>query len=413
MAKRKNGEGSWGTKTINGVKYKYFKKQYEWLDSIKYFYGKTEKEINQKRKKYEEEYSAKKKIVENSSTLTLGEYLRSSLKEMTHLTPNGYDGYEHCINRIENLKEYDIYNKQLAQLNKEICKKFVQALVKHGYARKTITKTTNFVKLCLNQAVEEQIIVDNPMANVKNPKEENVVSKTTVHNFFSKQQMETFCKGAMHIETPDDRHNYSQKIGEYTYGYNGLALAFIGQSGLRVGELTALTIDCIDFDKNIINVYASESLVISRDKNDNAIMYIDDKGISRKKKVRSRKTTKTEAGIRYVPLTPLCKKIVQIMQQEKKKIGCNDKHIFVTTLGTLQTKDRLGRTLKSICKRYDLPELTPHELRHSYGSIILHQEHVDIQVVSKLLGHADITTTYNIYAHVLKEIMAESVKIFE
>ena len=100
MAKRKNGEGSWGTKTINGVKYKYFKKQYEWLDSIKYFYGKTEKEINQKRKKYEEEYSAKKKIVENSSTLTLGEYLRSSLKEMTHLTPNGYDGYEHCINRI-------------------------------------------------------------------------------------------------------------------------------------------------------------------------------------------------------------------------------------------------------------------------------------------------------------------------
>ena len=46
--KRRNGEGTWGLKTIKGVEYKYFRNS-----NGKYFYGKTEKEIRQKIKKYE------------------------------------------------------------------------------------------------------------------------------------------------------------------------------------------------------------------------------------------------------------------------------------------------------------------------------------------------------------------------
>lgn len=46
----KNGEGSWGTKNVKGVSYKYYRNA-----DGKYFYGKTNKEINAKRKKYEEE----------------------------------------------------------------------------------------------------------------------------------------------------------------------------------------------------------------------------------------------------------------------------------------------------------------------------------------------------------------------
>ena len=49
MARRHNGEGSWGTKTIKGVTYKYFRNT-----EGKYFYGKTNSEINTKRRKWEE-----------------------------------------------------------------------------------------------------------------------------------------------------------------------------------------------------------------------------------------------------------------------------------------------------------------------------------------------------------------------
>ena len=46
--KRKNGEGTWGTKTIKGAQYKYFRNS-----DGKYFYGKTEKEVKEKIKNYE------------------------------------------------------------------------------------------------------------------------------------------------------------------------------------------------------------------------------------------------------------------------------------------------------------------------------------------------------------------------
>ena len=43
MAKRKNGEGTWGEKTIKGIKYRFFRNT-----EGKYFYGKTDKEIKEK-----------------------------------------------------------------------------------------------------------------------------------------------------------------------------------------------------------------------------------------------------------------------------------------------------------------------------------------------------------------------------
>ena len=44
----------------------------------------------------------------------------------------------------------------------------------------------------------------------------------------------------------------------------------------------------------------------------------------------------------------------------------------------------------------------PHTLRHTFGSTLL-RNGVGIEVVSKLLGHANITITYNKYIHVIKE----------
>ena len=52
---------------------------------------------------------------------------------------------------------------------------------------------------------------------------------------------------------------------------------------------------------------------------------------------------------------------------------------------------------------------TPHSLRHGYGSILLSQG-VDIKTVSILLGHKDISTTYNIYIHVLEEDKIKAIK---
>ena len=52
-----------------------------------------------------------------------------------------------------------------------------------------------------------------------------------------------------------------------------------------------------------------------------------------------------------------------------------------------------------ILKKYNLPkELTVHSLRHTNASLLISQN-VDIRTVANLLGHAQPSTTLNIYAH--------------
>jgi integrase len=48
-----------------------------------------------------------------------------------------------------------------------------------------------------------------------------------------------------------------------------------------------------------------------------------------------------------------------------------------------------------------LPLISPHDLRHTAGTLMLRRG-VPIEVVSKTLGHADISLTYRVYRHVLE-----------
>ena len=45
-----------------------------------------------------------------------------------------------------------------------------------------------------------------------------------------------------------------------------------------------------------------------------------------------------------------------------------------------------------------LPFLSPHELRHSYGTH-LYNRGVDLRTIQKVMGHADLNTTSKIYVH--------------
>ena len=90
--KRKNGEGSYGEKIINGYKYKYYKDS-----NGKYFYGKTYKECDQKCKNYHN--SANKKKPNDVQSLTVPEYLDSWLKvKSIEIKENTASGYQSCIN---------------------------------------------------------------------------------------------------------------------------------------------------------------------------------------------------------------------------------------------------------------------------------------------------------------------------
>lgn len=72
--------------------------------------------------------------------------------------------------------------------------------------------------------------------------------------------------------------------------------------------------------------------------------------------------------------------------------------------------------LKSILKSLKIEPITIHGLRHTHASILLYKK-VTIYYVSERLGHADIETTLQSYAHIVKELRKQdeksTIKIFE
>ena len=69
--------------------------------------------------------------------------------------------------------------------------------------------------------------------------------------------------------------------------------------------------------------------------------------------------------------------------------------------------DSVNIWLRSFSKRHGLPHINAHALRHSAASLLIGND-VDIVTVSKQLGHKDVTTTENIYAHLLEKNRAKA-----
>ncbi len=82
--------------------------------------------------------------------------------------------------------------------------------------------------------------------------------------------------------------------------------------------------------------------------------------------------------------------------------------VFPSSIGTPMKSDNLRkRNLKLDLAQAGLPELTLHELRHTFASIMLHEWHVPPAVVSEAMGHADTSFTFRVYGHLIESAQAD------
>lgn len=94
--------------------------------------------------------------------------------------------------------------------------------------------------------------------------------------------------------------------------------------------------------------------------------------------------------------------------EEWRKL-CTTQRIFAISIG------RPWRWMKQICKRVGLPPCSPHQLRHLHCTIAI-QNGASLKDVQERLGHSDIETTLEIYAHANKnkttvaDIFAKSIE---
>ena len=86
--------------------------------------------------------------------------------------------------------------------------------------------------------------------------------------------------------------------------------------------------------------------------------------------------------------------------------------LFTTCTGQPLHPDTLPKWFDKFLKRHDLPDINIHGLRHTCASLMIANK-VDIRTVSKRLGHAQVSTTGNIYAHQIQSADAAAADVID
>lgn len=114
------------------------------------------------------------------------------------------------------------------------------------------------------------------------------------------------------------------------------------------------------------------------------------------------------AGERLTPLNDVALSLLKQIKEYNQRLGIQSSYVVCTKDGGYVSERNLLRTFKSVMGIIEAEkDYTIHSLRHTYASRLL-KRGVDVSVVSKLLGHSDINTTYSKYIHVLQTQLMQS-----
>jgi len=191
-------------------------------------------------------------------------------------------------------------------------------------------------------------------------------------------------------------------------------------TGMRAGEFTGLRWEDCDFKNNVISV--NHNLVYRPDEHTGKVtFYIT--------------TPKTEAGIREIPMISDVRNalVSEYMRQKKDgfceyAIGEYTGFVFSNRDGKPLTAHNLNRAIERIRRDYNiieadnavkekrepvyLPHFSVHNLRHTFCVRFCENES-NIKVIQEIMGHADASTTMDIYNEATKEFKQERMSALE
>lgn len=253
-----------------------------------------------------------------------------------------------------------------------------QEAVNHWFkVLKNFRIVNSYACLVFRHAMKLGIISSNPTELVTMPVTlDQVEDEDDIENFFSKAELLTFLEG---ID--------SQKWKTF--------FRVLAYSGFRKGEALALTWNDINFKKLTISV--SKTLTI---------------GLDNKLIVQTPKTKKSKRTVSIDPGTMEMLKIWKRIQAEEMiGLGFNvnkpDQLVFTNLKNKFINPQKVGQMMIKYCQRSGVKYITPHGLRHTHCSILF-ESGATLKDVQDRLGHSDIKTTMNIYAHVTEQKKEET-----
>ncbi|MCK8616989.1 tyrosine recombinase XerC [Fructobacillus sp. M158] len=228
-------------------------------------------------------------------------------------------------------------------------------------ARTTIARKVSSLKNFYAYLVKEGLAQDDPFEGV-------ALRKHQAHlpEFLYENELQELFKVAY------DKSNHPR------YRRDAALLEFLFATGVRVSELSSLTINQVDLANQLVLVHGKGN----KD--------------------------------RYVPFGSYAKKaLVDYLENERPNLFAKNKmaekpdELFLNNHGGALTSAGVTYILNQLMNKTSLTaKIHPHMLRHTFATTLLNRG-ADMRTVQELLGHANLSTT-QIYTHVSKAMLQSS-----
>ena len=257
-------------------------------------------------------------------------------------------------------------NKKLVDVTREDIQQYINYKYKcgnsdgTGLSPRSVKLHKTIMQLAIKTAIKEDLIYKNPCEFVVLPKQKKYQA-----NFYTNEQLNKL------FECIKNEELY-------------VLIYFTVLFGLRRSEVLGLKWDSVNFENNTITIkhtVVKFSEIIEKD------------------------TTKNNSSNRTYPLSEDVKKMLLNLKETEKEnkylFGTeyiNNDYIFKWSNGQPYSPDYLSKNFARLLKKYELPHIRFHDLRHSCGSLLI-AKGFTLKDIQEWLGHADIQTTANIYLH--------------
>lgn len=359
---------------------------------IKSVYGRSEPEVKRKLRevrdtfKSTEPINVQKSIVKDFMTTWLTTVKKNDLK------PTSYDRLETTLNKdvfpyIGNLQVHNVTSDHIQDMITKL-----RDEANRGYS--TIKKAYDAVNGCWKWALNQKPpkVKYNPCAGVTIPKKKTFANSNQKVKFFTQEEAQRLISQALSC--------WGNGVRRYPLGS---FVPLVINTGLRMGELLALQWDRdIDLEAKQLTVHTGMSIIKDREKEK------DDKSKPTYILVEQ-DTVKSDAGQdRTIDLNDAAITALEDLMAVTGQYT----NVMTTSNGTIVKPRQLDQMFRRIQAAAGFEEehiYGVHSLRHTFATLLIYNG-IDIKIISKLMGHSDVSTTYNTYIHVIKEQQAKAVQ---
>lgn len=278
-----------------------------------------------------------------------------------HCKPSTYNNYKGYLNN--HLKDC-IGKKKLNDITSLDIQKLMHEKVNQGLSNQTVNHIIKFIGAVFQKMINDELMYKNPAARIKKLKSNH-----------KKFKVLTIEEAELALKTAE----------EYFPDFYPMLFTAL-YTGMREGELIALTWDKINWEKREIMVDSNYSL-------------------------GEITTPKTKHSIRRIDMSDKLVEVLMKWKEEYPKSSLN--LVFPNQVGNYNDPNNIvKRRFYYVLDLAGVERIRFHDLRHTYASLLISQN-VSPKYVQSQLGHGSIQITMDTYSHIMPEDKIRAVKVLD